>query len=288
MKSYHAGVIYIILSAFGFGVMPIFAIYAYKGGIDVFTLLFIRFVLGASIFQLYLRIKKIRYRFNRRELLTLLLLGGVCYTLQSSMYLLSVQYISPSLAALLLYLYPAVVTLLSFLLNQERVTKQILFSLAVSLAGAVLVLGTSYGNINILGVLLAFGATTVYSFYILLGSRILKRIPPLVVSSYVTLFSCLGTFILVLASGGFSFHFTPETWIPIWGIVIFSTLLGILSFFRGVEILGPTRSSILSMTEPLFTILFSLILFADRLTPFQILGGLGILTGAVLIIKIRG
>jgi drug/metabolite transporter (DMT)-like permease len=92
---------------------------------------------------------------------------------------------------------------------------------------------------------------------------------------------------LGLAAGRLSFTFAPSAWLPIALIIVVSTLLAILAFFRGLGILGSSAASIVSMTEPLFTIGFSILLFGDRLGWQQIVGGALVLGGTVLVTAFR-
>ena len=287
MQPYIKGVLLVLLSAFGFGLIPIFALFAYRGDINVPTLLFIRFMLAALFFLAYIFYKFRRITLKPRDLFYLFLLGGVCYTAQSTLYFSAVRYISPTLAALLLYTYPVYVMLLAALIDRERLTRLTVASVSISFFGVLLILGTSYGQINGSGIALALSAAVVYSVYIMLGNRVIKTIPPVVTSTFIALFAGIGVAVTSLFSERLDFSFSPGTWVHIFGLVIFATLIAILFFFRGIELLGPTKASILSMTEPLFTTICAVILFQDRLTLLQALGGAAVLTGAVLITKAR-
>ncbi|MEW5785668.1 MAG: DMT family transporter [Bacillota bacterium] len=287
MHQYFKGVLLVLLSAFGFGLMPIFALYAYRGGINVATLLFIRFTLATALFLVYILIKHRRITLNFKDLLHLFILGGVCYTLQSTFYLTAVRHITPSLAALLLYSFPIYVVILSCIFEREKLTRMTIASIGVSFAGVLLILGTSYGRISGLGVVLALGAALVYSVYIMLGNRVIKTIPPIITSTFVSMFAGIGVIAVSLFTENLNFSFSPTVWVHIFGLTVFCTIIAILAFFRGIELLGPVRASILSMTEPLFTTISAVILLQDRLTAMQAVGGAAVLTGAILITKAR-
>lgn len=276
------GAFLVLFSAFGFGLMPVFALYAYGKGINVSTLLFLRFSLAGLVFLAYIIFKYRRIKLTASDVLNLFFLGGVCYTLQATFYLTAVRHISPSLTALLLYTYPIVVMAVSSRLDRQRPPRSTLVSVAVSFLGVLLILGTSYGAINATGILFAVSASLVYSVYIVYGNRVIKSIPPLVTSAFVSVFAAVGVYLLSRFTGGISFSFGAGAWLSVFGLAFFSTIVAILSFFRGLELLGPTRSSILSMMEPVFTVIFSLLLLNDVLTPAQFAGGVAVLAGAVL------
>jgi drug/metabolite transporter (DMT)-like permease len=282
-----AGLLLVLYSALGFGLLPIFALLAYRGGIGVITLLAVRFVLsGVLLFALLLA----GGRFRLRQVTAVLpgLAGlGVCYTLQSGFYFSAVRYISASLASILLYSYPAFVCLLSVLVEREKLAARTLAALAVSLAGVALVLGSSLGTAHPAGVLLALGASLVYSVYITLASRVLRRVDPLSALAVVTVVTSVLYVGIGLAAGRLSLAFAASTWLPIGLIVTVCTLLAIPAFFRGIEILGSSKASIVSMTEPLFTIGISILLFGDRLGWQQIVGGVLVLGGTALVTTSR-
>jgi drug/metabolite transporter (DMT)-like permease len=172
MNQLYRGAILILISASSFALMPIFAVYAYRGGTTVSTLLFLRFSLAAIIFFIYIltQIKKIT--FNRSGVRSSLFLGAVLLTLQSILYFESLKYIPTSLQALLFYTYPIFVTLLSFLIYKERPSIRLTASIALSIFGLCLVLGTSFETINFLGALMALGAAAVYSVYMTISNHI--------------------------------------------------------------------------------------------------------------------
>jgi drug/metabolite transporter (DMT)-like permease len=277
----------VLLSTLGFGLMPIFALFTYGEGVNVVTLLQLRFAFAALLLFVFLRLRGEKIAVSRRELALLFVLGGVLYACQASFYFSSVRYIPASLAALLLYTYPVFVAGLSVVVDKEKLTIATVLAMAVSIAGLTLVLGASPANVNPLGVLLALGAAVVYSLYIVLGNRVVKQLSPTVTSAFAALFAALVLSASGLASGGLDYHFTLHAWLALLAIVAFSTIMAMLTLFRGLELIGPTRASILSTVEPLITFGFSALFFADRLTLTQLAGGVAVLAGAVLVIKTR-
>lgn len=287
MSKFYKGAIISLLSAFGFSLLPIFALFAYKANINVTTLLFLRFSLGALLFFVYGFTRSQKFKVNQKDLVALMILGAIGYNLQARLYFSSVKYIPSSLAALLLYTYPMIVTALSFFVDHEKITWKTGISIALSFSGLVMILGTSACKMNGLGMLMALGAALVYSVYIIIGNRVLKTTPPLATSAFIALFSAVGVLAAGLVTEGVNFHFQTTAWFPILGLVLFSKVIAMLFFFWGMELLGPAKTSIISMTEPVFTIILSTIILHDRLTIFQFIGGAVVLAGSLLMIWAR-
>ena len=280
------GALLVLLSACGYGLAPLFAFYAYRYGINVPTLLLFRFVLAALFLLSFLLLTRRRLAVagvQPRELFYLFLLGGICYTLSSTFYFTSIRYITASLATLILYAYPILVVLLDCLLKFQKPTLLTAVSGGISFAGVLLMVGTVYGVTNGFGVLLSFGAALAYSIFIILGHRVIKGVEPLTATTFITVFTGVGILVTSFFTTPLDFSFQTPVWGYIGGIALFSTIIAILTFFRGLELLGPVRASILSMSEPLFTVLGTVILLQERLTAVQLFGGAAVLTGAVLV-----
>ncbi|MED1825058.1 DMT family transporter [Brevibacillus agri] len=280
----YIGVLYVLASAAGFGVMSIFAVYAYGAGVSVSTLLSLRFLFAAVLFFGLLAWRKESLRLNRRQVLALFFLGGILYTLQSLSFFSAVQYIPTSMAALLLYTFPVFVAVLSYFVEKEPLTKKTVFAMLLSLLGLGLVLGLSFGGIQPLGVVLALAAALFYSVYIIVGNRVVKGLSPYVTSGYISLFAAASTFLIAQKEGGVDLAFALAGWWALGGIVVFSTVMAISFFFRGLQLTGSTKASVLSTFEPVVTIVFSALLFGEAFSLFQLLGGCAVLAGAALIV----
>src|SRR5262245_42779125 len=102
--------------------MAIFARLAYEDGTDVTALLFLRFTIAAACMAVLLRVRG--QRWPRGPVLGgLTAMGGAGYVGQSLCYFTALTLASASLVALLLYAYPAIVTVLSAALLGARLTR---------------------------------------------------------------------------------------------------------------------------------------------------------------------
>jgi drug/metabolite transporter (DMT)-like permease len=284
LKKFYTGSLLIILSAIGFGVMPIFTLYAYQNRINVTTLLLIRFLLSSIAFFAFLGLTGKKLKLTCSQIAAFFVMGGVFYTLQSTLYFNALRFISPSLTTLLFYTYPLIVSLLSFLISHERLTKRHFFAVIMTSIGLLLVLGMTMNKINTIGIVLAFSAALVYSGYILLGNRLVQNVSSIVSSAFVTLFAALSFTVVGLSSQTVRLDFQAGVWLPLFGIIGFSTIMAILTFFKGLELTGPTSASIISTLEPLVTIGFSAVLFHERLSWYQMLGAAAVISGAIIVV----
>ncbi len=279
-KEQKKGILFVFISALGFGLMPTLGNFAYSGGITTQTLLFIRFTAASVILLVYSLVKKRDFRISRKSLPFVILLG-IFYTGQSTFYFSAIKYLSPSLAALILYIYPAIICVISFFFFHVKITKRIIIALVLSFSGVVLITGKNFADINIVGVFYALGAAFVYAFYIITGNHTARKNDGIVITLYVTAITAVLQFVIGLTAGTLSFDFSPATWYPIGGITIFSTVIAIAALFAGVKRIGSIKTSIIGITEPLFAVIFVSVFFQQIPAPIQLAGGVLIIAGAL-------
>jgi drug/metabolite transporter (DMT)-like permease len=275
-----------LISAAGFGAMAIFGKLAYDAGVAVLTLLLVRFVLGGLIFGGLIAVRP-RLRaahVTRRALLFGLGLGAIGYATQAGLFFGALERIDASLLALLLYTYPAWVTLAAFALGRERPNRRRLVALGLSSVGLVIVLsGAAAGEFDTTAAIMGIGAALAYTAYILVADRTGFEMPPLELSALV----CAGatfTFAVVgLASGSIDFGFDAEGWLWLAAIAVVSTALPIATFFAGMARVGPSTASILSTFEPVVTVTLAYLAFGERLSAAQLAGAALVLGAAVML-----
>ncbi|MER5932025.1 DMT family transporter [Streptomyces sp. NPDC002054] len=273
------GVAAVGASAVGFGLLPVLAVWGADTGLNVMTLLILRFALTAALLPLLMP-RGERGRPAPRDLGGLFLLG-LLFALQSVLYLLAVERITPGLAVLLHYIYPVFVLVLAVLLRHDAAKPRLILPLGVALAGLALTVG-SPGEADTIGVLCALGCALVYALYVVLGTRLSGRIGPQQLTLYVVLWSAVSLAAVAVPTGRFDLGFEPSGWAAIAAIAVLSTAMPIALFFVGAKKLGATGASILSMLEPVVGVLAAWALLGESVTPLQLIGGAILLGGAVL------
>jgi drug/metabolite transporter (DMT)-like permease len=285
MNRYYLGIIFILISALGYGLLPILALLTYKtGNIAVTTLLFWRFFLAAICLLVYtsLRVKE-WYRVSRRQLCIFFVLGSILYTLQTIFYMSAIKYIPPGLAIAIVYIYPLLVALLSVILKEEQLTRTTVISMALSLVGVSTVLKATFSDFNYYGAALALGTAVACSFYMVVGKKYTTGIPPLITTTFVVSFAAGAFFVLGVANHSLQFDLSPSTWLYMLAIALISTVVAILAFFAGLKIIGVTRSAILSTVEPLITMGSATLFLGNAVTLWQLLGTLLIIASACIL-----
>jgi drug/metabolite transporter (DMT)-like permease len=274
-----------VASAASFGAMAIFGKLAYEAGVGVLTLLVVRFALAALVLTAATRARRpAPPRPGRRALLLALGLGAVGYAAQSGLFFAALTRIDASLTALVLYVYPALVTLAAVALGRDRLDRIRVASLLLAFAGLVLVLFVGDpGDVDPLGVGLALGAAVAYTGYILLSDNVLADADPLSLSALVCTGAAASFALVATLSGEASFSFDAEGWLWLAAIALVSTVLAIVLFFGGLARVGPSRASIISTVEPLVTVVLAFIVFGEALTSTQLAGGALVLASVVLL-----
>ena len=277
------GTLAAVISGLAFASLPIFSKLAYLNGVGVFTVLFWRFFGAALLFPLFLTVSHQLVRYDKKTVIKLLLLGALGYTCMSAFFLSSVERIPASLSSMLLYSYPAFVCLVSVALKRELLTMRKIAALVIVSVGLVCVLGASFHDVDPLGILLAIGAAIVYTVYIVAGNKTVSRLDPINATMYIMLGSAAAFTVLGLATNSIRMSFTPDAWLDLLGIIIFPTVLAILSFWFAVKYLGPVKTSIISTIEPLFTVILAWMILGEGLTGIQLLGGIFIILGIIIL-----
>ena len=273
------GVILIVISAASFGTLAIFGRYAYAAGLDIFTLLFLRFTFSALLMAVLLIFR--RESLPRGGTLGRLVgMGALGYVGQSFSYLTAIKYASSGLVALLLYLYPTIVAVLSTIFLKEKINRVKIIALGLASLGAALTANPQGGQWT--GILLALSAAAIYSVYIIVGTGVMQQVSA--VQSSTVIFMAAGiVYGALTAINGPHWPVTSAGWLALAAVTLIATVIPVATFLAGLKRIGPTDASMLSTLEPVVTVLLAALLFGEALPPVTLLGG-GLILAAVLLL----
>jgi drug/metabolite transporter (DMT)-like permease len=286
-----SGTVLCIASGSAFGAMAVFGKLAYGEGVNVGTLLAVRFALAAVLFWAIVlaggALHEMR-ALGRRDLALGLGLGACGYAAQSGCYFAALQRIDASLLSLLLYTFPAMVATAAVVLGRDRLDARRVAALALALGGLVLVVaGAGTGTLDPVGAALAIAAAVVYTTYILVSDGAVGRMAPHVLSALV----CTGAAVTLTVGSAALGQLHPGAvtgagWGWLVSLTAVSTVGAILLFFAGLRRVGPTTASILATVEPVVTVVLAFLVFGERLGGIQLGGGVLVLC-AVFVLNVR-
>ena len=256
-----------------------FAKIAYAAGVSPSLLLTLRFVLAAAMLAPVVWLKRIPL--PRGRVLAGFVLMGALYTAQSQSYFTALMYASSGLVALLLYIYPILVTILALLFGWEKLNRRTLILLAVATAGLAITLGGKLQG-QPLGIGLGVLAAAVYAVYILLGNRLTQNTHPLAATLVVLSTAAVGNGAFAMSSGS-SLPHSVSAWLAIGAIALFSTVLAIAAFLSGIKRIGAAQASIISTLEPVITLVLGVALLHESISMSQLTGGALVLTAVILL-----
>lgn len=261
-----------------------FAKHAYAAGLNVSTLLTARFALAAVLLWAVVAWRRPKLP-TGRSLLVAIGLGAIGYACQSGLYFGALARIDASLTALLLYAYPALVTVIAVVLRRERADRRRMAALACSAAGLLLMLGAGgiKGSAAGAGVLLALGAAVAYSLYLTVSEGLPAGLDLFAVTAIVCSAAAVSLGLTGLVTGNLHAPADPSAWGWVALLAACSTVVPIACVFVGVREVGASTAAILSCAEPAVTVAAMALVFGERLTPAQAVGGLAVLASVAVL-----
>lgn len=278
------GIIFLIVAAAFFGIMPIWVKLAYTTGLTAFDVTFLRSGMAAAMLGIVIRYRKIDFDLDKQQLGPLLLSSALGYTATILTLYLSYKYVSAGVATSLHYLFPVLVMLLAYFIYHEKLRFYKWMALLTSLAGIYLIADPGGHGFSWRGVGLAISSAVFFAIYVLsINHPQLKKMDSLVLAFYACLIASVTSLVLLVAQGNWPLPLTLKGLYYTGLVSFFCTALALILFIKGVQNVGSANASILSTLEPVVSLVAGIIILHEPLTWYTSLGCTLIIAAVILI-----
>ena len=234
-----------------------------------------------------------RWASVRGSLWRIAVYGMVPIALCQLFFFNAVQHLSVGVALLLEYLSPVLLVLYSWALTRRSPRVLTIAGALSAIGGLFLVLDLSGSqSIDVVGVLWGLAAAICSAFYFIMSARADDVVPPVLMAGGGMVFGALligvlgltGLMPLTMSTSDVVFAGQRVSWlVPLLGLVLLSTVFSYVFGIMGVRRLGTRIASFVSLVEVLFAVLWAWLLLAELPRTIQLLGGLLIVLGVVLV-----
>jgi len=216
-------------------------------------------------------------------------MGVVSIGIYHALFVYSVALNGAALAIVLIYLYPAFVTLGAALVFKERVSAQQIAALALAVLGCALLVRAydpAVLRVSWLGVLVGVASAMTHAGYVLYSQRSVTRHSPFLSLALSMLFGTITLFVLTLALTGPASllavgpGLTP--WVMLAALALGPTLVGYVLFTTSLRHIPGRIASLIVVIEAPIATLTAVLLLGERIDPPQAAGMALVLAAAVL------
>jgi drug/metabolite transporter (DMT)-like permease len=223
-----------------------------------------------------------------RTILTLLALGVLGNGVYQFLFIEGIARTRASDAALVVAATPAFVALIGRARGVERITSRGVLGIVLSIAGiGLVVLGTTRmtdGRASLIGDLLVLAGSLAWAMFTVLLKPHTEHLSGMQVSA----FTMLGGALVLVAIA------TPSIARADWGAfpaigwaafaysTVFALVIAYYFWYRGVRVIGPTRTAVFSNLQPVIAMLMAWAILHETPTAWQTVGAVSIMSGLVL------
>ena len=225
---------------------------------------------------------------SRKTILALLGLGVLGNGIYQFFFVEGVAQTRASDAALVIAASPAFIAIVGRVRGVERVSRRGVLGIVLSILGiGLVVLSTAESadaGASLIGDLLILAGSLAWAFYSVLLKPYTERVPGLQLSA-VTMVG--GALSLLLVAAPKIVHARWST-VPVigWAALAYSSVFALVIayyfWYRGVRIIGPTRTAMYSNLQPVIGVLMAWVLLHETPTAWQIIGAVSIMSGLLL------
>jgi len=286
--------VFALLGILAFSFRPILIKLSYAAHpVSPVTLLFLRMTLSLPFFLVigwWLRNQQ--PRLTRRDWMGIVGLGFLGYYAASFLDFIGLQWVGAGVGRLILYLFPTLVLLLSFLFLKKTPGVREIVALVVSYAGIALVVSNQVGaehRLFALGAALVFASALCYAIYLVAGSQLVRRVGSMRFTAYSTVVATVPAVLQFLLLEPVSSLDLPGS---VWGYaIILATVSTVLPLFLQAEALnriGANHFALMGAIGPVSVALTSALGLDEPFTAVQALGGALVIFGVLLVTLKKG
>lgn len=281
------GFVYVAIAASCLGMMPTFQKTVMMNGLPLSSLMFYtNWVITCAALAMAI-IRKKSLKASPAQWIQAVLMGIVGMLITSVLLNTSYLYIPVGTSIMLNFLYPAIVCIVMGTVFKGGFSRYQILAIGTSILGMVFLTGAG-GDLHLTGVLLAVASAFTYGIY-LVANEIgpANALPIETKLFYVSIPGSLFFTVKAIAAGSLVSPAAPSQWLlTLLGSGLF-TVGGYFMMMYGIDKLGASIASFVSMLEPIVSVIFSTIWFKDPVTVGILAGGALIMT-SILLIAIDG
>ncbi len=273
-SNFRRGLMFAIAGTALFGMKSIFIKLAFAEGVDASTLLALRMIIAFPLYSVILwwtlrKNPQIINLITLKDPIAILALGFVGYYLASILDFQGLEYISAQLERLVLFTYPIMVALLSWVIFSEKITKRVWVSLAFTYTGIVFLYAyeSSAQSASIFfGTSLVALAAFSFAFYVIFSKAYIMRFGSMVFTSFAMLSSTLFVLIHFFVTHTHSvsdLNVSATAWLFAALLGIVSTLIPSFLVSEAISRIGGTKTSIAGSVGPVFTVMLAVFVLGE-------------------------
>ena len=258
--------------------------------VEPFSAAFLRFAIASAFLVLITwKVEGKLPRIERSLVLPIFLLGLTGVFAYNVFFFKGLQSIDAGRAALIIALNPVMISLLSSILFKEELTPIKIIGILLSVIGAMTVISRGnplhlfqghlgWGELNIFGCVLSWVS------FSLIGKSVLGKISPLVSICYSSLAGTATLIIPATLEGLWTFlpAYSGITWLGLFYLGFFGTVLGFVWYYEGIKKIGPTKAGLFINVVPLSAVVLAFFLLNEPLTLSLLIGAILVSTGIYL------
>lgn len=245
-----------------------------------FSLVFVLFVFlfKLSPFNLFLKLK------DNFTILFLMALTGIF--LYGVFFLFAVKFAKASDVSLVSGFNPAITALIAAIFLKEKVNLVMIAGIILSFIGvSFIVLKGNFAALDFnIGSLLMLVATTMWAIYSVLTKKALVRMNLFEAVSLVSLIGAVLFLPVAIIFGDLKnfIHYPLKGWLSILYMAVFSTVFAFSAWYKSIEVIGASRSSVFVNLVPVFGVLTSVLFFNESFGLYEFIGGILVIGGVIL------
>ena len=246
-----------------------------------------RYIMATLIAAIILMFRNKAVTINSYELFKIFLYGALFYGPCSMAFFYASEYIGTGISMVIFFTYPAIVILLNRILYRTEINKLYYISIAIIFLGMILLADLSEAQLNIKGIMFALFSAIGYGCYIT-SCQNMDNIDPVLSTCVVSLGCAFAGIVFAVFDETFSVPSGTSAWVNIIAMGSICTALPILLLLEAMKYISATKASILSVLEPVFVLIFGIILLDEQVSFMQGAGVIVVLSGALLALKCKG
>lgn len=270
-----AGFACVLVSTTMYGLMPSISQLGYEAGLNSYSILFGRAVIGLLLYLGMIFIKKESLSVTSEQK-HYIMLGAACGIVNGILAYMSYYYLPAGIASLMAMMYIIFIVMLEILLRISELSVHKLIILGAAFLGILIIMWEPEdgGSLSVTGILLGLGGALAYSFQVLLFNvKPMQSLSMEVIFFYETLPVLIVMPIMAVWSGLEPVPLNAVQWGYSAALAVCNSLIAMLTFYKAVRLIGAGNASLVGTAEPFVSTLAGTLLLGDILTGRSIVGG---------------